>query len=268
MHAAALAGALIALGIALPPAWKWELGILRVGIAVILIAAIVSAVTAPLDLAGGVGATIVATLSLAIAMATLAWRFFRDPERRPPPRDDVVVSPADGEVLYVRRSENGVLPVATKHGRDYELIELTKTKLRANDAIVIGIEMNFLDVHVNRSPVAGTVTQRKHFSGRFGSLGKPGMVFENERATTVIERPGLEIAVVQIASRLVRQIVGFVKVDDGVELGQRIGVIRLGSQVDLVLPRKPGVEVTVEPGQRLRAGESVLATILGLPENK
>lgn len=260
MLAAMLAGGLIALALVLPLAWKWELGVRRVGIAVVLIAVAVAAATAPADLSDATGAVVVAILTLAISFAILAWRFYRDPDRRPPARDDVIVSPADGEVVYVRESEGGLLPVASKHGRDYELIELTKTPLRTSDAIVVGIAMSFLDVHVNRSPIAGKVKLRKHFSGRFGSLGKPGMVFENERATTVIERPDMEIAVVQIASRLVRQIAGFVKVDEDVALGQRIGVIRLGSQVDVVLPKQAGLEVAVEPGQRIRAGESVLAT--------
>ena len=87
------------------------------------------------------------------------------------------------------------------------------------------------------------------------------MVFENERATTVIEGPGLEVAVVQIASRLVRQIAGYVGVGDKVAQGQRIGVIRLGSQVDVVLPSRSDLQVTVRPGQRVRAGESVLALV-------
>jgi phosphatidylserine decarboxylase len=87
------------------------------------------------------------------------------------------------------------------------------------------------------------------------------MVFENERATTVIERPDLEIAVVQIASRLVRQIAGYVDIGQSVTAGQRIGVIRLGSQVDVVLPARPDMQVTVKPGQRVRAGETILATL-------
>ena len=87
------------------------------------------------------------------------------------------------------------------------------------------------------------------------------MVFENERATTVIERGDIEVAVVQIASRLVRQIVSFVKEGEDVALGQRIGVIRLGSQVDVVLPARPDVLINVQPGQRVRAGESVLAVV-------
>lgn len=260
MLAAMLAGGLIALALTLPLAWKWELGVRRVGIAVALIAVAVAAVTAPLGLGGAARAATIAILTLAISFAILAWRFYRDPDRRPPARDDVIVSPADGEVVYVRESEGGMLPVASKHGRDYELVELTKTPLRSNDVIVVGIAMSFLDVHVNRSPIAGKVKLRKHFSGLFGSLGKPRMVFENERATTVIERADMEIAVVQIASRLVRQIAGFVKVDEEVELGQRIGVIRLGSQVDVVVPKQAGLEVSVRPGQRIRAGETVLAT--------
>lgn len=257
----ALVGGLAALAIALPLAWKWELGLRRVGIAVALIAIVVAAATAFVDLSDAVRAVVVWALTLAIATAILAWRFFRDPEREAPARDDIVVSPADGEVVYVRTSQDGLLPVATKHGRDYELIELTKTPLREREAIVVGIAMSFLDVHVNRSPIAGRVRLRRHFPGRFGSLGRPGMVFENERATTVIERPDLEIAVVQIASRLVRQIAGYVDIGQSVTAGQRIGVIRLGSQVDVVLPARPDMQVTVQPGQRVRAGETILATL-------
>jgi phosphatidylserine decarboxylase len=121
--------------------------------------------------------------------------------------------------------------------------------------------MSFLDVHINRAPIAGHIRLRRHFPGRFGSLGRADMVFENERATTVIERPDYEIAVVQIASRLVRQIAAYVDVGENVALGQRIGVIRLGSQVDVVLPARAGLHVNVKPGQRVRAGESILATL-------
>lgn len=261
MLAPILIGGLVALGLTLPLAWKWELGVRRVAVAVVLIAAAVAVLTSPFDLSDLARAAAIAILTLTIATAILAWRFYRDPDRQPPQRDGVVISPADGEVIYVREAKGGVLPVATKHGRDYGLTELTKTPLHSEDAIVVGIAMSFLDVHVNRSPIAGKVTLRKHFPGRFGSLGKPGLVFENERATTVIEGAGMEIAVVQIASRLVRQIVGYVKADEDVALGQRIGVIRLGSQVDVVLPRHAGLEIAVKPGERTYAGKSVLATL-------
>jgi phosphatidylserine decarboxylase len=255
-----LAGALLALAVTVPLAWKWELGVRRVGLATVLLALAATLAAAALGPSGAVRAIVVCALTLGAATAILAHRFYRDPERRAPAAgDDVVISPADGEVIYVRRAARGVLPTATKHGRDYELVELTRTPLRDQDAVVIGIAMSFLDVHVNRAPIAGRVRVRRHFPGRFGSLGRPGTVYENERATTVIERDGLEVAVVQIASRLVRQIAAYVDVGDAVARGQRIGVIRLGSQVDVVLPSH--VRVGVREGERVRAGESVLARI-------
>lgn len=260
-----LAGCLLALAVTVPLAWKWELGVRRVALAVAGLALASALVVAALTGSGAaplVRSALVSALTLTAAFAILAYRFYRDPDRDPP-RDagDAVVSPADGEVVYVRRSEGGLLPSATKRGRDYELVELTKTPLREREAIVVGIAMSFLDVHVNRAPIAGRVRLRRHFPGRFGSLGRPEMVYANERATTIIERDGLEVAVVQIASRLVRQIASYVDVGQDVSLGQRIGVIRLGSQVDVVLPALPGIQVAVRAGQRVRAGESVLALL-------
>lgn len=266
-----LAGCLLALAITVPLAWKWELGVRRVAIAttgLALVAALGVAALTNSDAATIPRTALVAAIALAAAFAILAYRFYRDPDRSAPEvPGDVVISPADGEVIYVRRSEGGLIPSSTKKGRDYELVELTRTPLRDKDAIVIGIAMSFLDVHVNRAPIAGKVRLRKHYPGRFGSLGRPEMVYENERATTVIERDDLEIAIVQIASRLVRQIAAYVKVGENVELGQRIGVIRLGSQVDVVLPARPDIKVNVQVGQHVRAGESVLALLETAPES-
>ena len=200
-------------------------------------------------------------LTMGAAAVVLAYRFYRDPERDVPVTPRVVVSPADGEVLYVRESREGTLPVSTKNGHTYRLRELTKTPLQMMDATVIGIGMSFLDVHVNRAPIAGRVAKRQHFPGAFGSLRRPEMVFQNERLTTVIQSDEWQVAVVQIASRLVRQIVSFVQETQEVERGQRIGVIRLGSQVDLVLPRRADLRVTVRPGERLTAGQSIVAVL-------
>src|SRR5437879_5372364 len=246
MLASTLVGAVLALLTTLPLAWKWELGVSRTAVAVLALSILSGLVVGLLRtfdrVARGslrdslLGAGLVWLLTLVLALATLAYRFYRDPNRTAPERDDVIVSPADGEVTYIRPSQGGTLPVSTKHGHPYTLEELTRTALRSEDATVIGIAMSFLDVHVNRAPIAGHITQRCHFPGRFGSLKRPEMVFENERSTTVIERDGLQVAVVQIASRLVRQIAGFVREGQDVALGQRIGVIRLGSQVDLVMP--------------------------------
>jgi phosphatidylserine decarboxylase len=258
-----LLGLLLALLTTLPLAWKWQLGMRRTAVFIVGLALVFSLLVSFLgDMLGlhlVLRAGLVWGLTLAVAVAFLAYRFYRDPERTAPNRDDVIVSPADGEVIYVRESRGGILPVSTKHGHDYTLQELTWTPLQSEDAVVIGIGMSFLDVHVNRAPMAGRITRHRHFPGRFGSLKRTEMVFENERATTVIARDGLEVAVVQIASRLVRQIVAFIREGQEVALGERIGVIRFGSQVDLVLPTREDLKVVVQPGERIRAGESIIA---------
>jgi phosphatidylserine decarboxylase len=265
MGFASFAGAAVAAVITLPLAWKWQLGLRKVGVGLLGIVVVAGA----LGLAAGAGlsaSTLVrgllgAALAWLGAFGILAYRFYRDPERTPPPGDDVVVSPADGEIVYIRHSHDGRLPVSTKHGDDIALEELTRTEVHHGESIVVGIGMSFLDVHVNRAPIAGRVLLRRHFPGRFGSLRIPEAVFENERATTLIAGRELEVAIVQIASRLVRQIAGFVGEGDVVETGQRIGVIRLGSQVDLVLPHRPDLNLLVREGDHVHAGTSVIATL-------
>lgn len=258
-----VAGYLLALVPTVPLAWKWQLGV-RLCLAWMAALALIAAfLIAPFELSFVPATVLIAFLTVAGAVALTAWRFFRDPERTAPAADDVLVSPADGEVIYVREARGGVVPVSTKHGRDYTLEELTKTRLRADDAVVIGISMNLLDVHVNRAPIRGRVLFRRHFKGLFGSLRDPEMILQNERATTVIESGSLQVAVVQIASRLVRQITSYVGEGETVNAGQRIGAIRFGSQVDVVVSAAQAVEVAVKPGMHVRAGETVLARLSG-----
>jgi len=256
-----LIGALLALATALPLAWKWELGMRRSLAGLLALAAVAAGVTLLLDLGGAVTAAVVWVLTVALAAAIVLWRFYRDPERTAPAGEQAIVSPADGVVIYVKESEGGESPVSAKVGRRYPLKELTQTELHSDEAIVIGIALSFLDVHVNRAPIAGRVAVQRHFAGRFGSLKDPEAVIRNERSTTVIEDGRLQAAVVLIASRLVRRIVTYVQASDQVSLGERIGVIRFGSQVDLVLPARPELRVLVEPGQRVRAGESIVAEL-------
>jgi phosphatidylserine decarboxylase len=261
---AGLLGVVLAIVLALPFAWKWQLGARRVVVALALIGtAWAIIVSIALD---GFLLTVFASaaLTLLTAVALLAQRFYRDPERVSPTDPGAVISPADGEVVYVRSFSGGELPLSTKNGTNMGLDELARTALRTRDAVAIGIAMSFLDVHVNRAPIGGRVTLRKHFPGRFASLRSPEAVFENERATTVIEDGSLQVAVVQIASRLVRQIVGFVEEGEQVAIGDRIGVIRLGSQVDLILPAAD-VEVSVRAGDRVVAGQSVVARVVRAP---
>lgn len=265
MLAATLIGALLALLTALPLAWKWRLGLPRVAIAVTVCAAISGALVAGLapaiELDPIVQAGTVWLLTMVLGFSALAYSFFRDPERTGPGRDDVIVSPADGRVIYVHEAESGKLPLVDKQGKRYTLEELTKTRLRGETATVIGISLSFLDVHVTRAPVGGRVAIQRHAPGRFGSLRRLEMIFENERSTVVIERNEFQVAVVQIASRLVRRIVDFVKEGDQVTMAERLGVIRFGSQVDLVIPKNPEWRVTVQKGQQVRAGESIVAEL-------
>jgi phosphatidylserine decarboxylase len=269
MLAGILLGIAVAVALAVPLAWKWQLGVRRVVVVIAAFGAFAGALVGLLGAFASVGrvaaAVIVAGAALASGIAVLAWRFYRDPERTPPEDADIVVSPADGEVVYVKVSAGSRIPVSTKGAVEHPLEELTKTPLRHDDAYVIGIAMSFLDVHVNRAPIAGRVSIHRHVPGSFGSLRDPEMVFRNERATTVIERGGLQVATVQIASRLVRQIASFVSEGDHVDAGQRIGVIRLGSQVDVVVPREAVTEILVREGDRVRAGESALARVIEAP---
>jgi phosphatidylserine decarboxylase len=198
-------------------------------------------------------------LSLTFALSLMMLRFWRDPERVPPNDEGVVLSAADGKVLYVSEVDEGSTPLVTKHGRNYLLRELTGTKVLASTAHVIGVEMSFLDVHVNRSPVAGQVRLLKHIGGRFMSLGREESPFVNERLTTIIENASATVAVVQVASRLVRRVESYLNIGETVNAGQRVGRIWLGSLVVVVLPKRADLRIEVKRGDRVKAGVSVLA---------
>ncbi|MDX6205684.1 MAG: phosphatidylserine decarboxylase [Frankiales bacterium] len=239
---------------------KWVLGVTKVTIAAALIATAIVTALAVAGARGPVAGAVVTVVTVAVEAAILAYRFYRDPERTAPD-GDVVVSPADGSIVYVRHFDVGATLVATKHGRAQWLDELTTFSFGSGPVVVIGIAMSFLDVHVNRAPVAGSVVETTHRAGDFLSLRHASAEYANERATTVIDTGRSKVAVVQIASRLVRQVVVFLRPGQVVLAGERLGVIRLGSQVDLVLPDGPGLRVLVAKGDRVIAGETVLATL-------
>ncbi|MCL5291401.1 MAG: phosphatidylserine decarboxylase [Actinobacteria bacterium] len=189
----------------------------------------------------------------------IAFMFYRDPERVPERADGSVVSPADGVVRYVNRFEAGETPVSDKKRRKFRLSELADAGLGNGEGHQIGIEMNLFDVHVNRAPVAGRVVLLKPIRGSFSSLRDPAAVFRNERFTTLIDNGDFSVAVVQIASRLVRKIVSYLEEGQMVDLGQRIGVIRFGSQVDLIIPDLESLSISVKPGDKVFAGRSEIA---------
>lgn len=260
-----IGGAALALLTALPLAWKWQLGIIRAAIWVMAASMLAAVALTAVGrwLANDTVAGILAmwgTTAL-VAAAGLLIVFFRDPERPVPSRQDVIVSPADGQVIYVRPVQPNRLPLANKNGRACTLRELAGTTLGDGCATAIGISMNLSDVHVNRAPADGRVRLIEHVPGTFGSLRNPEMVLTNERVTMVIEDGGLQIAVVQIASRLVRRIVTFVSEGDLLDLGQRTGAIRFGSQVDLIVPAGPHIALAVQAGDRVVAGQTIMALI-------
>lgn len=198
-------------------------------------------------------------LALGLAAAGLMFAFWRDPERVPPERSGVVLSAADGLVAYITAIDDSSVPLVTKHGQDYRLEELTGTSLVTGPAWVIGVEMNFLNVHVNRCPIDGQVRLLKHITGGFLSLRRDEAPFVNERLTTVIEGPMLSVGVVQVASRLVRRVQGYLSSGQTVSAGQRLGMIRFGSLVAVVMPQRHDIDIQVKVGDHVTAGVSVLA---------
>lgn len=195
-----------------------------------------------------------------ISLAVLPF-FFRDPKRTPPQVNDAVLSPADGKIVYVKNIESGKIPLSDKKGNLISLSEFSGTPLIAQGSLVIGIAMNFLDVHVNRSPIKGTVRKVVHIPGQFLSLRRPQSVAVNERQSMLFENDKMQVGIVQIASRLVRRIVSFVQEGQTVPSGHRIGAIRFGSQVDVIIPLEPKCKLNVKTGDVVRAGISILATI-------
>nr|WP_206037996.1 phosphatidylserine decarboxylase [Rhodococcus sp. HNM0569] len=179
----------------------------------------------------------------ALAAAGACAAFFRNPPRVPPSRTDVVVAPADGEIALV---DTAVPPAELGLGTD----PLPR----------VSIFLSVLDVHVQRSPVAGEVTQVVHRSGQFLSADLADASEVNERNSMVIHTSsGHDVTVVQIAGLLARRIVCDARVGDAIPLGDTYGLIRFGSRVDTYLPQ--GSTVHVLPGQRTIGAETVLAEL-------
>jgi phosphatidylserine decarboxylase len=178
--------------------------------------------------------------------AVTAWvaYFFRDPDRVTPIREGLVVAPADGRINQIEK-------VRPPH--ELGLGETERTR--------ISIFLSIFDVHVNRAPVAGRVVRSIYVPGVFFNATLNKASEENERRALVIATPtGIEVAAVQIAGMVARRIVTFVSEGDSVSAGQRIGLIRFGSRVDVYLPA--GRDALVAVGQRAIAGETVLADLV------
>ena len=180
--------------------------------------------------------------------------FFRDPVRTTPTGDGVIVAPADGLITMIER-----VPMPRELVGDLGEAPLVR----------VSIFMSVFDVHINRTPIAGTIRQVIYLSGKFLNADLDKASEENERQHIVVEgRMGADgsvrrVGFTQIAGLVARRIVPFVKPGDIVATGQRIGLIRFGSRVDVFLPDDCVVQVA--PGQRSIAGETVLGRVGGVP---
>ena len=180
------------------------------------------------------------------------FAFFRDPERVVPQGDDLVVAPADGLVSLICQ----VPPPLELQGPDGS----GRAGLGSEPVTRISIFMSVFDVHINRAPVGGTVRRVVYIPGKFLNADLDKASDENERQHILIERPdGRPIGCTQIAGLVARRIVPFIKPGDIVAAGQRIGLIRFGSRVDVYLPQ--GTDARVLLGQTVIAGETVLAEL-------
>jgi len=198
-----------------------------------------------------------------ISISLLLWRFYRDPDRTPPEDKNAILSPADGRIIYIKTIEHGSIPFSEKKGKKFSLADFTQSDLLPTDGYLIGIAMNFLNVHVNRAPIDGRICLVRHIKGGFLSLKKKEAVIQNARALTVIENGNFKVGIVQIASRLVRKIILYLQEGHEIRRGERMGMIRFGSQVDLILPNLPSLQIEARPGEEVKAGLSVLARMAG-----
>ena len=180
---------------------------------------------------------------LGVLLTVWCAYFFRDPERVTPLAEGLVISPADGRVSAI---ENVIPPP------ELDLPRETMTR--------ISIFMNVFDVHVNRSPISARITKLTYVPGLFVNAELDKASEDNERqALTLQTANGTQLGVVQIAGLIARRIVKFTSEGESLQVGQRFGLIRFGSRVDVYLPK--GVAPLACLGQRAVAGETVLADL-------
>jgi phosphatidylserine decarboxylase len=169
----------------------------------------------------------------------LVLYFFRDPQRKPIQEPGLVVSAADGEVVAIVQEQAGTLA--------------------ERETLRISVFLSILDVHVQRVPLAGTVMRIEHRPGKFRQAFRPEASEENEAITTELATAFGPVVVRQIAGIMARRCVNYLAVGQAVETGQRFGLIRFGSRVDLFLP--PTAEILVTIGSKVQGGTTPVARL-------
>lgn len=163
--------------------------------------------------------------------------FFRDPERQIPNGEHLILSPADGRIVAIGELEDDFVGRAKR----------------------VSIFMSILDVHINRIPLSGTVRSIIHRPGRFRPAMQPAASFENENTEISLENEQTRLKFAQVAGMLARRIVCRLEVGQSVQAGERFGMIKFGSRVDVTLPET--VKLQVRIGDRVKAGKTVIGEI-------
>lgn len=175
-----------------------------------------------------------------LGVTTFILMFFRDPERTAPDIDRGIISPADGKIIFAETT--------------------TDSRFADEEVVKISIFMNIFNVHVNRIPFSGTITRIQHVPGAFLAADSEKAHLNNEYcAVKIVTTDQREVTMVQIAGLVARRIVCRLEKGDVVQRGERFGLIRFGSRVDLFLPKQSNLAVRV--GDRVTAGETLLAYI-------
>jgi len=181
-----------------------------------------------------------------LSLLVFVLAFFRDPARVPPGGEGTVVAPADGKVT--------------------DIVEVDEQAYIGKKCVKIGIFMSLFNVHINRSSLAGRVEFIEYTKGKFLNALNPRSAFENENNAVGIacdERGTLKILVRQVAGVIARTIVCSAKKGDLLARGERIGMIKFGSRVEVYVPLDAGFEVSVAIGDSVRGGETVLGLVKG-----
>ena len=181
-------------------------------------------------------ATVIGAAACAVLAIWVVW-FFRDPDRTGPRGAGVIIAPADGRVVQV--------------------IEVDEPAFMGGRAVRVAIFMNVFNVHVNRYPVSGIVTYRHYNPGKFINAAHDKASLDNEQASVGIETLGRKVLVRQIAGLIARRIITYPTQGDAAAQGERFGIIRFGSRVDVYLPI--GTDVKVKVGEHTSAGSTLLA---------
>jgi phosphatidylserine decarboxylase len=225
--------------------WRNMIGLARYGLAEVVLFSILLGTACALFVAGAV--CLFEGLWLGVLLLFLVWLeiiyFFRDPQRDVPLDPTALVSPADGTVTNVE--------------------EVAEADFPGGRALRISIFLSIFNVHVNRSPRTARVVDVRYFPGSFLDARYPQSAVQNEQLWIDLEEAGgRPLRVKQISGAIARRIVCWLKPGDQLQTGERIGMIKLGSRTDLLIPPGPGVEILVKVGDKVRGGSTVLMKIV------